>query len=542
VTEPARRPRAALPLLAGLLLAASTPPAWFPGAEWLVLVGLAAWYAVATDARRPLWHAYVLGCVHMALFSWSVRHVLLLAFGFIVVVGGVYYLLATAATRAARGALRPLAFAAAVAGSFWLRANAPEIWYPHGQPCHSLWQWPSWMHAVVVGGEGLANALLALLAASACELARSWRVADPPWSRARNGFLLAAVLFVAVPALGHALRTRAPAGEPPVAVALIEPGFHLQRELDPLSTDEQRRARYDELLERRLLAPTRELVAAPPPPDVLLWPESSVYVRHPPDPAQVRAGDAQFLAGRWPRSPSLVLFGTNVEGDGGLPTPAAVLVELPSGRTLAHQEKRCLVPGGEFQPFVGLLPRFAIDALREWFRQVFGSMPEAAAGRELPPLRTRAGVPFGALMCYDNAFPGPARAQVDQGARWLAVLSNETWYEGGAELVQLQAMTVVRALETGTPIVRCTMDGWSGLVGADGRVLASLDLAPAPQPRARILRVDVEPGPGRTPPLAWLRWGSGPAMALALGALLAHAFARWARLARARSTPRPASA
>ena len=104
--------------------------------------------------------------------------------------------------------------------------------------------------------------------------------------------------------------------------------------------------------------------------------------------------------------------------------------------------------------------------------------------------------------------------------------------------MQLQAMTVVRALENGTPIVRCTQDGWSGLVGADGRVLAALPVAPAPQPHARNLRVDVPLGPGRTPPLAWLRWGTGPAAALALGALLAHAFARWARLASARSTSR----
>jgi apolipoprotein N-acyltransferase len=33
----------------------------------------------------------------------------------------------------------------------------------------------------------------------------------------------------------------------------------------------------------------------------------------------------------------------------------------------------------------------------------------------------------------------------------------------------------------GTPLVRCTQDGWSAVVGRDGRVLAELPLAPAPR-------------------------------------------------------------
>ena len=533
----ARAPRAALPLAAGLLLAAATPPAWFPLAEWLVLPGLAAWYLVASDARRPLWHAYLLGCVHMAVFSWSVRHVLWLAYALIVVFGGVYYALAAAGARAVAGALRPFAFAAAVAGSFWLRANMPEMWYPHGQPCHALWQWPVWLHAVAVGGEPLANALLAAVAASAVELARSWRVAVPPWRGAAATFAFAVAGFVAVPALGHALRVQivAPGS---VSVAAIEPGFHLMHELAGVG-EERAPVRYRELLEQRLLAPTVALTRGDAPPELVLWPESSVWGK---DLSMRSGGPVHVLPGQWPATTTQVLLGTNVEGDGGLPTPAAVLVDLPSGRVLAHQEKRCLVPGGEFQPFLGVLPDAVTDALRAWFEAALRSLPQADPGDELPPLHTRAGVPFGALLCYDNAFPGPAAAQVAMGARWLAVLSNEAWYEGGGELVQLLAMTVVRALETGTPIVRCTQDGWSGVVDGRGRVGAFLPPAPAPQPRSRILRADVELGPGRVPPLATLRAAAGPASAIALGALLALAFARWARLRAARTAARAASA
>ena len=106
-------PRVTTAIGGGLLLAAATPPAWFAGAEFLVVLGLAAWYAVATAARRPLWGTYLLGCVHMACFSWSVRHVLLPAYVFIVLMGGVYFVVATAAVRRVAPRRRAWAFAVA---------------------------------------------------------------------------------------------------------------------------------------------------------------------------------------------------------------------------------------------------------------------------------------------------------------------------------------------------------------------------------------------------------------------------------------------
>jgi apolipoprotein N-acyltransferase len=143
------------------------------------------------------------------------------------------------------------------------------------------------------------------------------------------------------------------------------------------------------------------------------------------------------------------------------------------------------------------------------------------------------------LMCYDNAFPGPSAAQVLAGARFLCVLSNESWFEGGGELTQLVAMTVVRALETATPLVRCTQDGYSVAVDAGGRVLAELPVLPSPQAAARILRVDLPLGAGRLPSMAWLRSAAGPVMAVLLLAMLTHGLLRWAKLRAARTASRP---
>lgn len=522
-------------LVGGLLLAAATPPAWFPGAEWLVLAGLGAWFAIARTAARPWLASYVFGCVHMAWFSWSVRHVLWPAYAAIVLVGGLYFVLGTAALRAAPRRLAAPAFGVAVAATFWLRSVMPEIHYPHGQPVHCLWQWPGLLGPVHLGGEPLANALLGLLAAAGIEAWWSWRTAALPWRRA---VLQLAGAFAA--AVSCAILGRDPGPTPggtasTVSIAAIEPGLHPMDPYEGLPLEAQR-ARYEELFEQRLIAPTRALLAAPRPPDLILWPESSVpslslaaIERRERLPVmELGPSAARLLVGGGVRRPAA--HGADRE------TPAAVLLS-GDGRVLGHQEKRCLVPGGEFLPFVHWLPDAVRAVVHEAFRSALGSPPDSEPGRMLPPLSTAAGAKFGALLCYDNAFPGPAAEQVAAGATFLCVLSNEAWYRGGGELQQLVAQTVCRAVELRTPIVRCTTDGWSVAVDAAGRIVAAAPLAPAPTAASALLRAELTIDPARQTPMAWTAAGSGPAAAVLLCLALLRGLWGWFR----RPSPRSPS-
>ncbi|MCB9879651.1 MAG: apolipoprotein N-acyltransferase [Planctomycetes bacterium] len=553
-----RRPLLAplgLAIVCGVLLGIATPPADVPGGAWLVLPAMMGWYAIATAGPRPLLQSYLLGCLHMAWFSWSLQHLLVPAYVAVIFVGGLYYLLATAATRAWAPRWRPLGFALACAASFWLRACMPEIWYPHGQPCHALYQWPSLLGAVTLGGEPLANASLAGIAAAAVGLCRSWRVASPAWGAAWRDAVVA-LSVAAVGALGGQLaRGSVASAESPrfVDVVAIEPGFH-PFELWRQPTLQKARQRYRELLRERFFEPTRALLQAESPPALVVWPESSV-LGQPLDAfadlwfADLDAGRGvvQELRGLLPPAPQCRLaVGANAlhpGTPGREPITTTALVLSPAdGRVLGFQGKQFLVPGGEFLPLVGLLPKALAADLHRSFEQALGTGPDCIADRVRPPLELADGTRFGALICYDNAFPEPAAAQVAQGARFLAVLSNEAWYRGGAELEQLLAMTVVRALETATPIVRCTFDGASAMVDGGGRIVERLPLAPAPQPASRNLRVRVPIGDGGLPPMAWLRRGFGPAVALLAGLALAHGLVRWARLRSARTAPSDAPA
>lgn len=529
----------ALALLGGAALGAASPPLPTPWALAPLLLGLMLWFTIATASPRPGRHAYLFGCAHVLWFSWSVRHFAFAGLIAIVLVGGLYYLLAARVTRAANR-WQVAAFAVATAGSFWLRAVMPEIHYPHGQPCHSLWTLPVLLAPITVGGEALVNSLLAALAAALVGVVRSWRTAVPAWGRSLRAVAIIAGIYVATVVLGTLLQAGG-VGQGSLRVAAIEPGFHPQDEWIEARRRDDHEA-WLRLFEERFLAPSERELAADPP-DLLVWPESSLPEVLRQD--DIDAGRARLGFRGLDRrlrlvhaGPTRLVLGAEVD-DGAGETPAALVVELKRGHVLGYQQKRVLVPAGEFVPFVGLMPA----ALRSWLqtlaRETFHQeLPACVPGPERPPLATADGTRFGALLCYDNAYPAAAAAQVEAGARLLLVLSNESWFRAGNELDQLVAMTVCRALETATPLVRCTQDGCSVVVGADGRRREQLPVEPGRQPAARILRASVPLGSGRLPAMAWLRAVTGPLAGLGLGLLFLHSLVRRARL---RSAP-PASA
>jgi apolipoprotein N-acyltransferase len=411
----------------------------------------------------------------------------------------------------------------------------PGIPYPHGQPCHAFWSWPVVLGPVRLGGDPLGNALLGVHAAAAVVLARAWRTGVPGFRATRRGV---ALLLLAT-ALAAFVSAPAPRSEsaPTVAIAAIEPDLHPLDAFAGIPPGDTGAAmqRWREILHERLLEPTHVVagrtVAAPP--DLVLWPESSV-------PYTVRSrADGSFVfdgmrgALQLSRDVRVCLGADRLRRD-GRSTPAAVLVAA-DGTFVAHQEKQRLVPAGEFLPFVDWLPEAWAESVRR-FAQTTVGVPDCVPGERRPLLRLTSGVPFAAMICYDNAFPGVAAAAVADGARFLAVLSNEAWYRGGGERDQLAAISVLRAVALEVPIVRCTTDGLSFAVDRDGAVLAALPAAAAPLPASRVLAVDLPLGDGRLPPLArvhpWLGWTA------ALWVVLAcmQAMLPWDRLLRPRRT------
>jgi predicted amidohydrolase len=124
------------------------------------------------------------------------------------------------------------------------------------------------------------------------------------------------------------------------------------------------------------------------------------------------------------------------------------------------------------------------------------------------PVFTIAGLTFGIIICLDSTYDEPARSMAARGAAALFIPTNNGLPPGkvGPELAaETRAMDIARAIENGVSVIRAdvvgrsselTSYGSSGIVGPDGRVLAS-----AAGDDLLIAEIETAPRRGRDAPL-----------------------------------------
>lgn len=146
----------------------------------------------------------------------------------------------------------------------------------------------------------------------------------------------------------------------------------------------------------------------------------------------------------------------------------AFMVDPTHGLAAERYAKRELVPFGEYIP---LRPVFG------WLEKVVPIGGDFQRGHDAAPLLLPVStkrVPVGVLICYEDIFPALARESALAGAEVLAVLTNNAWFGEGGAAYQHAAHSVLRAVETRRPVVRCGNGGWSGWIDEYGHIRATL--------------------------------------------------------------------
>ncbi len=249
-----------------------------------------------------------------------------------------------------------------------------------------------------------------------------------------------------------------------------------------------------------------EVTGDPAGKDVVVWPESvfpfflSTYPEALSRIARMLPPETTLLTGA-PREPEFLS-----ENPGGNPGYNSILAINSDGEIVATYDKAHLVPFGEYLPFASFWRLFGIT---QFVPGTAGWAP--GDGRRLvsPP-----GLPsFIALICYEAIFSGDLGADHTQ-AGFILNVSNDEWFDGSIGPAQHAHHALLRAVETGLPLLRSTNSGVTFAADPLGRVTAQL--APG-QPGF----VDVVPA-NPIAPTVFDRFGNWPVLALlALGALLA---------------------
>ena len=200
--------------------------------------------------------------------------------------------------------------------------------------------------------------------------------------------------------------------------------------------------------------------------DLVLWPEAPT-----PLPLKGNASMRQWVDDLAEEIQLPILAG-NVAREGASDDPdrkwynAVFAVDPVQGtQTGTYYQKRHLVPFGEYVPFSGILPFIKkFVPIEGTFHEGTSPVPLSLESKDYSFGRV------GNLICYEDIFPALARQNVLAGANWHYVATNNAWFGEEAGAWQHAAHSVLRAVETRRPVVRCGNAGWSGWIDEFGHV------------------------------------------------------------------------
>ncbi len=469
-----RPPPLLVALLAGLCLAAATPPWGF----WIfAFAGVALLDHVLDDpALRPvqrLGRAWIAWAALLFPTLLWMRDLTLP--GYIIASGVFAGFLATATLLAPRGPARLLALPGSIILLEWVRWR----WPFGGVPLSNLAVGQVAGPLAPILRVGGALLLVGITLAAGFALAAAWK---RRWS--------AAAVLAAVVALTFGVALVAPDGAQTgerLEVAVVQGG-------GPQGT----RAATTEpgiVLERHLAAsaeldPDRDI-------DLLVWPEDVVDV------VRLRGSVAETQLQELAREADATFVAGVIEDEGDDAFRNWAVAYDPSGEEVDRYEKVERVPFGEWVPLRSLLDPIAGDVLPS---------RDALIGQTPAVVDTPAG-PLGVSISWEIFFGERGRDAIGSGGQVLLNPTNGASYEGTQVQTQQIANSRMRAIETGRWVLQAAPTGFSAVITPDGEVLQRTGVS-----ERAILYDTIELRDGET---IYVRWGDLPALALAVLSLAA---------------------
>ncbi len=282
--------------------------------------------------------------------------------------------------------------------------------------------------------------------------------------------------------------------------------------------------KWDPAFQQETLRRYRELslkaAAHNPPPDLIVWPETSApffYDREPTLTAQLNGLLTEIGRPTLFGSPAI----TREDGEARLQN-RAYLVDA-QGVSLGAYAKRHLVPFGEYVPLQKLL---------FFVRRLVQAAGDFVPGSDSSPI-VWGDRKLGVLICYEGIFPALARETVRKGATALVIITNDAWYGPTSAPYQHLEMARWRAIEFRVPVLRAANTGVSAIFDSTGRECGRVPLDEAGQ-----LVCAVRSGPIET---FYGRWGDAFAWLCVAWALVCAVLAEFVSGAGATGTRRHAA-
>jgi apolipoprotein N-acyltransferase len=267
-------------------------------------------------------------------------------------------------------------------------------------------------------------------------------------------FTMAAIVAVLVFGLRA---TQSSPGAKPLRVAAVQSNVPQGQKFDPQFTGKI----FDQF--RRL---SEIALRSNPPPELLVWPESSM-----PGPVPADQESYKFVMNLATSEDTDILLGT-IDEEGGDVYNAAILLS-DGGERVQTYRKVHLVPFGEFVPARHTFPLLA------WI--VGDQVPgDFKAGKEHTVFTLTGGdVQVAPLICFEDTIGELTRqfvlpTETNPGANLLVDVTNDGWFQHSAGSHQHLANAIFRCVETRRPMLRAANTGVTCFINQFGRVTQEL--------------------------------------------------------------------
>ena len=202
-------------------------------------------------------------------------------------------------------------------------------------------------------------------------------------------------------------------------------------------------------------------LTAKPPPDLILWPESSM-----PGPVLIDEENYQFVMKIAAAANTDLLLGSIDQDKKGAYNAALLVSE--KGERIQLYRKLHLVPFGEYVPGRHTIPFIA---------QIVGDQVpgDFAVGTDHTVFRlSKDQAQVAPLICFEDTIGELTRQFVLRGATLLVNVTNDGWFLRSAGSQQHLANAIFRCIETRRPMVRAANTGVTCFVNQYGRITQEL--------------------------------------------------------------------
>ena len=289
----------------------------------------------------------------------------------------------------------------------------------------------------VIGGVNLVSLLL--VAVNVCIALTVTRQ-----GRARAGFAAATVLLLVTVQLGgRAMLAEADYASKPFKVGIFQSNFSLEMKWDQEYSIEMIR---NAVSKSRLIADHHHT-------DLVVWPEA--LVMDPIDDPVVTGMIKELATG----SRTAVFGGGHRAEHGPYRSYNSSFLMDANGVTTGIYDKIHLVPYGEYVPLADFLP---------FVTQVVPAIGNMVRGTEAKVLDV-GGRRLGPLICFEVLYGPMAERLRTNGADFLTVITNLSWFGMSSAIPQELEIARMRAIETRLPLVHAANTGISGVFDPYGR-------------------------------------------------------------------------